>query len=177
VATTHFFDRIARKYDLPLYRTQVGFKYIADLFLRDLIIFGGEESASIAVKDHLPEKDGILAGLLVAEMVAASGKSLAALLGDLFREYGERIGAQKDIPLTAERGKKLRKLIQSPPSRLAGRPVLMATAMEGLKLDLADDDWLLLRLSGTEPLIRCYAEAGSRADLEKLLKGAEEKLA
>ena len=177
VATTHFFDRIARKYDLPLYRTQVGFKYIADLFLRDLIIFGGEESASIAIKDHLPEKDGILAGLLVAEMVASSGKSLATLLGELFREYGERIGLQKNIPLTAERGKKLRKLIQSPPSRFAGRTVLMATAMEGLKLDLADDDWLLLRLSGTEPVIRCYAEAGSRADLDTLLKEAGEKLA
>jgi len=177
VATTHLFDRIARKYDLPLYRTQVGFKYIADLFLRGLIIFGGEESASIAVKDHLPEKDGILAGLLVAEMVAVSGKSLAALISDLFKEYGERIGIQINIPLTADRGKKLRKLIQSPPARLAGRPVLMATAIEGLKFDLADDDWLLLRLSGTEPLIRCYAEAGSRADLNNLVKAAEEKLA
>ena len=110
-------------------------------------------------------------------MVAASGKSLATLLGDLFREYGERIGVQKNIPLTADRGKKLRKMIQSPPSRFAGRTVIMATAIEGLKLDLADDDWILLRLSGTEPLIRCYAEAGSRADLDALLKGAEEKLA
>jgi phosphoglucomutase len=177
VATTHLFDRIARKYDLPLHRTPVGFKYIADLFLRGLIIFGGEESASIAVRDHLPEKDGILAGLLVAEMVAASGKSLAALIDDLFKEYGERIGLQKNIPLTPERQRKLRRLIEHPPARLAGRTVLKAEAVEGLKVELSDDDWLLLRVSGTEPLIRCYAEAGSRADLESLVKAAEEKLA
>ena len=176
VATTHLFDRIARKYELPLHRTQVGFKYIAELFLRGQIIFGGEESASIAVRDHLPEKDGILAGLLVAEMVAASGKSLAALIEDLFKEYGERFGLQKNIPLTPDRQKKLRKLVERPPARLARRPVLKAEAIEGLKIELADDDWLLLRVSGTEPLIRCYAEAGSPADLESLVAAAEEKL-
>ena len=176
VATTHLFDRIARSYDLPLYRTPVGFKYIAELFLQGRIIFGGEESASIAIRDHLPEKDGILAGLLVAEMVAASGKSLSELLADLFKIYGERIGMQANIPLTPDRERKLRKLIDRPPARLAGRPVLQALTIEGLKLELADDDWVLLRLSGTEPLIRCYAEAGSRPDLESLVRAAEEKL-
>ncbi|MDH5467743.1 MAG: hypothetical protein OEY25_10025, partial [Candidatus Aminicenantes bacterium] len=74
VATTHLIDRIARKYGFPLFKTPVGFKYLADLFLKDKIIFGGEESACVAIKDHLPEKDGIFAGLLVAEMMAASGK-------------------------------------------------------------------------------------------------------
>jgi phosphoglucomutase len=176
VATTNLIDRIARRYELPLLQTPVGFKFIADLFLQGRIIFGGEESASIAVKDHLPEKDGILGGLLVAEMLAASGKSLAALTEDLFREYGERVGAQKSIPLTPEREKKLRKLIQSPPARLAGRPVLNAETIDGVKFDFPDDDWLLLRFSGTEPIIRCYAESGSGKNLRHLMKAGLETL-
>ncbi|MCJ7564683.1 MAG: phosphoglucomutase/phosphomannomutase family protein [Candidatus Aminicenantes bacterium] len=176
VATTHFFDRIARKYGLPLYKTPVGFKFLADLFLKGQIIFGGEESASIAVKNHLPEKDGIFAGLLVAEMVAATGKSLAVLIEDLFKEYGERIGIQKNIPLVPERRKKLKKLIEHAPSRLAGRPVLNMETIDGAKFNFSDDDWLLLRFSGTEPLIRCYAEAGSKKELRNLVRAALEKL-
>jgi phosphoglucomutase len=177
VSTTHLFDRIARRYDLPLYKTPVGFKFLAELYLQGRIIFGGEESASIAVKDHLPEKDGIFAGLLVAEMIAASGKSLAVLLDDLFREYGERVGLQKSISLTAERAKKLRKLGENPPARLAGRPVVNVETLDGVKFDFDGDDWLLLRLSGTEPLIRCYAEAGTRKNLRELVKAGLEKLA
>ncbi|MCX6575888.1 MAG: phosphoglucomutase/phosphomannomutase family protein [Candidatus Aminicenantes bacterium] len=176
VATTHFLDRIARKYDLPLYKTPVGFKFLADLFLRNQIIFGGEESASMAIKDHLPEKDGIFAGLLVTEMVAASGKSLSALLQDLFKEYGERIGIQKSLPLTPEREKKLRKLFKNPPAQLGGRRVLNVETIDGMKLDFSDDDWLLLRLSGTEPIIRCYAESGSKTELRNLVKSGLEKL-
>jgi len=176
VATTHFFDRIARKYGLPLYKTPVGFKFLADLFLKNKIIFGGEESASIAVKDHLPEKDGIFAGLLVAEMVAASGKSLAALIEALFQEYGQRIGTQKNISLTPERRTKLKKLIRKPPARLAGRAVVSTEVIDGVKLNFSDDDWLLLRFSGTEPVIRCYAESGSKKELGNLLKAGLGKL-
>lgn len=177
VATTHFFDRITRAHGLPLFKTPVGFKFLAELFLKDQIIFGGEESASIVVKDHLPEKDGIFAGLLVAEMVAASGKSLMALIEDLFKEYGERIGVQKNVPLTLERGKKMKKLGENPPARLAGRPILNTEVIDGVKFDFSDDDWLLLRISGTEPLIRCYAESGSKKELRNLVKAGLEKLA
>jgi phosphoglucomutase len=176
VATTHLVDRIARRFNLPLYRTPVGFKYLADLFLRGQIIFGGEESACIAVKDHLPEKDGIFAGLLVAEMLATSGKSLTELRTDLFREYGERMGTQKNISLTPEREKKLKKLLKNPPAKLDSRRVESTETIDGLKLDFADDDWLLLRRSGTEPLIRCYAEAGSKKDMRKLMSAGLEML-
>jgi phosphoglucomutase len=176
VATTHLIDRIARAYDLPLYRTSVGFKFLADLWLRDKIMFGGEESASFAIRGHLPEKDGILAGLLLVEMIAATGRTLADAIDDLFRTYGERIGVQKFIPLTPARERRLRRLIKLPPTRLAGRPVENVETIDGIKFDFAGDDWLLLRLSGTEPLIRCYAEAGSRKDLRVLLKAGLEKL-
>ncbi|MBM3295452.1 MAG: hypothetical protein FJY82_13160, partial [Candidatus Aminicenantes bacterium] len=176
VATTHLLDRIARAYGLPLYRTAVGFKYLADLWLRDEILFGGEESASFALRGHLPEKDGILAGLLLAEMIAATGRSLSESISDLFAAYGETVGGQKSIPLTPARERHLRRLIKLPPSRLAGRRVTNIETVDGIKFDFEGDDWLLLRFSGTEPLIRCYAEARSRKDLRTLMKAGLEKL-
>jgi len=169
VSTTHLIDRVARRYGLRLFKTPVGFKYMADLFLRKQIIFGGEESACIAVKSHLPEKDGIFAGLLVAEMIAVCGKSLTDLRRDFFRTYGKKISGQRSVPLHPKSERALKDLIIAPPDHLGGRRVLGVERVDGIKLDFDDDDWLLLRLSGTEPLIRCYAEAESKADLDKLL--------
>jgi phosphoglucomutase len=169
VSTTHLIDRVARRYGLPLFKTPVGFKYMADLFLRKQIIFGGEESACIAVKSHLPEKDGIFAGLLVAEMMAVMGLSLTELRQYFFREYGRKYSGQRSVPLHPKSDRALKDLIISPPERLGGKRVLAVERVDGIKFDFEDDDWLLLRLSGTEPLIRCYAEAESKAELEKLL--------
>jgi len=176
VATTHLVDRIARKYDLPLFKTPVGFKYLADLFLRRKIIFGGEESACLAIRGHLPEKDGIFAGLLVAEMLAATGRTLTQLSEDLFRQYGCRVDGQKNISLTPDREKRLRRLMRNPPRKLDGRAVVGVETLDGLKLDFDDDDWLLLRFSGTEPLLRCYAESGSKKEMSRLMKFGLEML-
>ena len=176
VATTHMIDRIAREYDCPLHKTPVGFKFLADLFLKDQIIFGGEESACIALKDHLPEKDGIIAGLLVAEMMAASGKKISEHLDDLFKKYGKRVGEQRTIPLTLDSERILRKLRNHPPSQLDRRKVSNVEIIDGIKLDFSNDDWILLRRSGTEPMIRCYAEAGTQKDVKRLLRSALEKL-
>ncbi|MBN1271813.1 MAG: phosphoglucomutase/phosphomannomutase family protein [Candidatus Aminicenantes bacterium] len=176
VATTHLVDRIARTYELPLFKTQVGFKYLADLFLKKKIIFGGEESACMAIKGHLPEKDGIFAGLLVAEMMAVMGKSLSEQIKDLFRKYGRRVGGQVNIPLNSARKKKMDKIRKNPPSKIRERKVLNVETIEGVKLDFNDDDWLLFRTSGTEPLIRCYAESGSKAEMENLLSAGMEKM-
>ncbi len=177
IATTHLLDRIARAYDLPLLKTKVGFKYMADLFLKGEIIFGGEESACIAVKDHLPEKDGIFAGLLVTEMLAATGKSLGRLREDLFATYGPTVGGKRDVPLTPERMKKLKTLILDPPARLGRRKVASSETLEGVKLDFSDDAWVLLRSSGTEPLIRCYAEAPTAREVGEILKNGVEAVA
>lgn len=176
VATTHLVDRIARRYDLPLYKTPVGFKFLADLFLHKKIIFGGEESASIALKDHLPEKDGIFACLLVVEMIAARKKPLSELIKDLFREYGRKYFEHKNIPLTPEREKKLFRLIKNPPQKLGERRVIACEVIDGIKFDFDDDDWILMRFSGTEPVLRCYAEAGSKKALKDLLKFGVEKI-
>jgi len=176
VATTHLVDRIAREYDLPLFRMPVGFKYIADLFLKNKIMFGAEESACMAIRDHLPEKDGIFAGLLVVEMMAATGKSLTEMIADLFQKYGKRVGQQENIPLNPEREKKLALLKQNPPLKLGKRKVLDSHNIDGTKLNFSADDWLLLRPSGTEPLIRCYAEAGSQKEVGALMKDCLEFL-
>ena len=170
VATTHLVDRIARKYDLPLFKMPVGFKYIADLFLKNKIIFGAEESACMAIKDHLPEKDGIFAGLLVVEMMAATRMSLTELAENLFNKYGKRVGQQRNISLNSARENKLSMLKKDPPAQLGQRKVLNSKNIDGIKLNFSEDDWLLLRPSGTEPLIRCYAEAGSQKDVENLMK-------
>ncbi len=173
-ATTHLIDRICRKHELPLYTTKVGFKYMAELLLGGEIFFGGEESACIALEDHIPEKDGILAGLLAAEMTAVTGCRLSDLVKKLFAEYGPMISGGVNIPLTPERIKKLRALSANPPARFAGRRVTGVESLEGTKLDFDNDEWILFRQSGTEPLLRCYAEAGNRKDLDLLLeKGLE----
>jgi phosphoglucomutase len=169
VATTHLVDRIARKYDLPLFKTPVGFKYLADLFLKNKIIFGGEESACVVIKDHLPEKDGIFAGLLVAEMMSSSGKTLSELILDLFHEYGKRVGMQKNIPMNADKERKLKKIIKNPPGNLGDKKVVNVETIDGLKLNFTDEDWLLFRLSGTEPLLRYYAESGTKKEAERLM--------
>ncbi|MBS3818943.1 hypothetical protein KGY73_05510, partial [bacterium] len=176
IATTHLVDRIARQYDLPLYKTPVGFKYLADLFLKNKIIFGGEESACMAIKDHLPEKDGIFAGLLVTEMIASKGKTLSEQIKDLFKRYGKRVGQQKMIPLNSQTQRKLNKLIQKPPAKLADRKVLNIETIEGIKLDFSDDDWVLFRFSGTEPVIRCYGESGTKKELKNLMDAGMNKI-
>jgi len=174
IATTHLIDRICRKFDLPVHKTKVGFKYMAELLLGGEIFFGGEESACIALENHIPEKDGIMAGILVAEMLAVTGLSLSELRKRLFAEYGPMVCGQLNVPQTPERVKKLKALIANPPARFANRPVYEVETIEGLKLDFKEDDWILLRQSGTEPLIRCYAEASNRKDLKILLeKGLE----
>ncbi len=177
VSTTHLIDRVARRFGLPLFKTPVGFKYIADLFLRRRIIFGGEESACIAVKSHLPEKDGIFAGLLVAEMMAVTGMNLTRLRQEFFREYGRMVSGQRSFPLQPRNERVLKELIINPPENLGGRRVVGVERVDGIKFDFDGDDWLLLRLSGTEPLIRCYAEANSKAELEKLLEVGTKRVA
>lgn len=172
VATSHLLDRIARHYDLPLYKTPVGFKYLADLFLKDKIIFGGEESACLVLKDHLPEKDGIMAGLLIAETIAATGKSLSLLIKELYQKYGTRYRRHDQIPTREITTKKLDYLIKNPPRELAGRKVINIETLDGIKFDFENDDWLLLRVSGTIPAVRCYAEAGSRKELDKMIGAA-----
>lgn len=169
VASTHLIDAIARKLDVPLYETPVGFKYIGELILDDKIAMGGEESAGMSMYRHLPEKDGILACLLVAEMVARTGKKMGELIDDMHAEFGQFHGKRVDLKLTPQLKESLAAKLANPPSVLDGMDVREINRTDGVKLIFNDQNWLLFRLSGTEPVARLYAEAASPKELKHIL--------
>ncbi|HUP48058.1 MAG TPA: phosphoglucomutase/phosphomannomutase family protein [Thermoanaerobaculia bacterium] len=169
VATTHLIDAIAGKLDIPCYETPVGFKFIGELILQDLIALGGEESAGMSIYRHLPEKDGILACLLVAEMVARSGKRLSQLIEEMFKEFGAYYSKRYDLKLTPAVKETLAAKLANPPAQVDGLKVNDVNTVDGVKLIFDEQTWLLFRVSGTEPVARIYAEACSPKDLKNLL--------
>jgi phosphoglucomutase len=174
VATTHALDAIAAKFGVPLYETPVGFKYIGEKLIAGEIIFGGEESAGLTVEGHVPEKDGILADLLVAETCGATGKTIGELSADLDREVGPFRSTRVDLPLSPEERARLAKVKGSPPTSVAGRRVATVNRIDGIKLILEDGSWILVRESGTEPLARLYVESKSNEDVAALTRAARE---
>jgi alpha-D-glucose phosphate-specific phosphoglucomutase len=177
VATTHLIDAIARKLNVPCYETPVGFKYIGELILADKIAMGGEESAGMSMYRHLPEKDGILACLLVAEMVARTGKKLNQLIEDMYAEFGTFYNKRVDLKLTPQLKESLASRLANPPKQIDGLEVREVNKTDGVKLIFDDQTWLLFRLSGTEPVARVYAEAGSQKDLKNVLDAGKKFVA
>ncbi|HYO63085.1 MAG TPA: phosphoglucomutase/phosphomannomutase family protein [Pyrinomonadaceae bacterium] len=170
VATSHLVDRVAESRGLQVYETPVGFKFIGELILQDKIILGGEESAGLSMMGHYPEKDGILACLLAAEAVAARGASLGEQLEALYARVGKLEGRRIGVRLTPEIAATLSERLAREPEELGGRRVARVNRMDGVKFFFADGSWLLMRPSGTEPLVRIYAESESETDLEVLLE-------
>jgi phosphoglucomutase len=173
VATSHFIDAVARYHGQEVLETPVGFKFIGEYIRDDRILIGGEESAGLTVRGHVPDKDGILACLLVAEMVAVQGKSLGELLKELYGRVGEFHTARENIRLTPELEDAYAGKLASPPMELAGKKVEKVITIDGSKFLFRDGTWVLFRKSGTEPVVRVYAEGRSSEELEKLLKAAE----
>ncbi|HEX5855101.1 MAG TPA: phosphoglucomutase/phosphomannomutase family protein [Thermoanaerobaculia bacterium] len=176
VATTHALDAIAARFGVPLYETPVGFKYIGEKLIAGEIIFGAEESAGLTIEGHVPEKDGILADLLTAEMAGAAGKTLDQLSEDLRREIGPFFSTRIDMPVSPEEALALKARHASPPERFAGRKVASVNQLDGMKLLLDDGSWILVRESGTEPVARVYAEAKSENDCVALARAGRELL-
>jgi len=170
VATSHLVDRVAESRGLPVYETPVGFKFIGELINEDKIVIGGEESAGLSIKGHYPEKDGILACLLAAEAVAARGASLTEQLNDLHARVGKLEAGRIGVRLTSELMGTLGDKLKQDPKELAGRRVERTNRTDGVKFIFADGSWLLMRPSGTEPVVRIYAESESAKDLEVLLE-------
>ncbi|HUH62685.1 MAG TPA: phosphoglucomutase/phosphomannomutase family protein [Terracidiphilus sp.] len=173
VATTNLVNALAEHLKVPLYETPVGFKYIGELIIEDKIAIGGEESAGLTIRGHVPEKDGILAGLLVAEMVATRGKSLGTQLRELFGKVGSYYPVRENFRLTPEVKAAFTEKMKADPKELDGRRVAGVVRTDGLKLILDDGSWVCYRLSGTEPVVRAYTEARSEQDMEKLRAAAE----
>jgi phosphoglucomutase len=170
VATTHLIDRVAALHGLEVLETPVGFKYIGEYIKDGRIVLGGEESAGLSVWGHVPEKDGILACLLIAEMVASRRKSLKIQLKELFSRVGEVYNRRLNIRLDPAIQNRVKEKIATNVTEFFGRKVARQDRKDGLKLHFADGSWVLMRPSGTEPVVRFYAESSSEKDLERLLE-------
>jgi len=173
VATSHFVDAVAAYHGLEVLETPVGFKFIGDYISQDRILIGGEESAGLTVRGHVPDKDGILACLLVAEMAAVEGKPLTVLLVDLYRRVGEFHTRRENIRLSPELEAVYAGKLASLPAEMAGKKIEKVVTIDGAKLIFHDGTWVLFRKSGTEPVVRVYAEARSADELGQLFKAAD----
>jgi phosphoglucomutase len=174
VATSHLIDAVAAKHGVEVFETPVGFKYIGELISQDKIIIGGEESAGLSIKGHVPEKDGILACFLVAEMVAREGLTVKKLLERLYDQVGRFITKRENISLSPQLDEKFPGKMEASPATFAGSKVREMVTIDGNKFILEDGSWLLFRKSGTEPVVRLYGEAATEERLEALMKAGRE---
>jgi cell division protein FtsB len=168
VATTNLINALADYHKVPLYETPVGFKYIGELIIADKIAIGGEESAGLTIRGHVPEKDGVIAGLLVAEMVATRGKSLGVQLKELFGKVGSFYPVRENFRLTPEVKAAFTEKLKADPTELSGRKVDAGGAHRRAEADSGRRLVGLLPAFGTEPVVRAYTEARSEQDMEAL---------
>jgi phosphomannomutase len=171
LTTTSMVDKMCEAYGLELTETGVGFKYIAAEMIKGGVMLGAEESGGIGFAGHIPERDGIAAGLLLLELLATERVSVNQLLANLAKQFGPHHYGRLDIQFPLEkRGALMAFLQQNPPARLLRSPLADAKTYDGVKFIAQDTSWLMLRPSGTEPILRIYAEAKSDADVRKLLE-------
>jgi len=179
--TTRMLDRIAKKHGRKLIETSIGFKYIADIMLAQEVLIGGEESGGIGLSRHLPERDGILNSLLLANVMAEEGKTLDQLVADLQREFGEHYYGRSDMHISDEvKNAAIQRARSGALQRLGPHSVLRTEGMDGVKFFLdapnngnGAEAWILFRASGTEPLLRLYAEAASPELVKEMLANGE----
>jgi phosphoglucomutase len=174
VATTNLVNALAEHHRVELHETPVGFKYIGELIKQDKIAIGGEESAGLSIRHHVPEKDGVLACLLCCEMVATRGKSIGQLLQELFGKVGSFYPERQNFHLTGDQKETFTTKLRSEPKDFDGRRVVETNRKDGLKLVLDDGSWVCYRVSGTEPVVRAYTEARSQDGLKKLSAAAKQ---
>ena len=166
---------LAEKYGLELFETPIGFKHICELMLDHDILMGGEESGGLGVKGHMPERDGILMGLLLLEAMAMSGKGLKQLLDETMDEIGHFYYRRIDLQIAQSAKEKLiARLTGGETVEIAGVAVVSANFSDGFKFIFANGSWLLIRPSGTEPVLRLYSEASSPEEVEKFLAAGRE---
>ena len=174
VSTTHLLDAVCAHHGRRLFETPVGFKYMGEHLKSGRAFLACEESAGLSLRGHVPEKDGILAGLLAAEMVTARKKSLRDQVRDLFEKVGPLYSRRIDYHIDAAARERLARRLEEVPSSFAGRRIARADTSDGRKMVFTDGSWILFRPSGTEPLLRCYGEARTPKDLETLMQAARE---
>jgi alpha-D-glucose phosphate-specific phosphoglucomutase len=176
VSTTRMIDRIAQAYELPLVETPVGFNHIADLMIANGVVMGGEESGGMSIQGHIPEGDGVLMGLLLLEVMAEAKVPLHVLVEDLLAQYGPAQYARTDMKLARPVAKSdmVKMLVETAPSQIEGVAIEDIQTTDGVKYYLNDGSWLLIRPSGTEPVLRVYAEAPDDERVKALLGFGEQ---
>ena len=175
VSSTRMIDLLAQKYELPLYETPIGFKHICELMLEKTILMGGEESGGLGITGHIPERDGVLMGLLLLETIALTGKGLRQQLEEIMDEIGHFFYRRIDTHIGSEaKDQLLQRLTNNPPTVIADRVVSTTNVSDGFKFVFDNGDWLLIRPSGTEPVLRLYSEANDLAMVETLLRSARQ---
>lgn len=173
VSTTQMLNQLCARYDLPIHETPVGFNYISDLMLQEQVMIGGEESGGISILGHIPEGDGVLMGLLLAEMVARRRKTLGQMMTELTDapDVGPHCYARHDQPVRPfDKATLVAHLTGGAPTHLADKAIDHVSDRDGVKFVMADGSWLLIRPSGTEPVLRIYAESRSDNEVQALLR-------
>ena len=174
LSTTEMVTKLAQKYGLPLHVTPIGFKYICELMLTRDVLIGGEESGGIGIKGHLPERDGVLNSLLLAEVMADRGRTLGELVQELTEEFGPHFYGRVDLEIAKDVAQRIVRLVgQRKIKRMAGLKVTSVDDLDGVKMRFGDSAWLLVRASGTENVLRLYAEAPSAEQVKALLAEIE----
>lgn len=171
ISITDMVDKICEKYRLSLIVTPIGFKHICERMIREDVLIGGEEPGGIGIKNHIPERDGTLMSLLLLEIAAKRGKPLSEVIASLMEELGHHHFRRLDLHLL-ERQEIVERLKRKPPDSFAGRRITDVDTLDGIKLRF-EDGWLMFRASGTEPLLRIYAEMNTKEKLDEVLSDAE----
>ena len=179
VATSQMIDKIGERYDVKIHETPVGFKYVGQIMRQEDVVVGGEESGGLSIWGHIPEKDGIVANLAILEAVAYEGKPLYEIVEDLKNEIGVHyINYRLDLHLTEQTKEAAMNMFNNnPPNELGGMKVKNISKLDGVKLYFDDNNtWMLIRPSGTEPLLRIYFETDSQEKLDKLAEDTKKKI-
>ena len=170
ITSTSMIDRLGEVYGVPVHETPVGFKYIGPMLIEKKALMGGEESGGFGFRGHIPERDGILSSLYILDFMTRTKKSISQLLKDLYDLVGPHHYHREDIRLPqALKGRIIDRLSSQPPERLNGSNISRSDTTDGFKYYLEDGSWLLIRFSGTEPLMRIYAESRSMEQVKGLL--------
>ncbi len=169
LSTTNMLNKLGKLYNVPVYETGVGFKYVAPKMLETNAMLGGEESGGYAFRNHVPERDGILAGLYILDMMVQLGKKPSQLIDELFQKVGAHYYDRIDTPFLGDRASREQSILDSKPERIGGLKVINLDTTDGFKFNLEDGGWLLIRFSGTEPIMRVYCETTHKENVKGIL--------
>ncbi len=176
-SVTDKMKKLAELYGLQCEVTKIGFKYIAEIMTNEDVLVGGEESGGLAVKGHIPERDGVWMGILIMEFMAVTGKSIKQLIAEVYEKVGSFSFERDDHHITnAIKDEVMRKCKDGEVKMLGSRPVVRTETIDGYKFYLNDDEWIMVRASGTEPVLRIYAQTPSTAQSRTLLEEAAKSL-